>query len=208
MTSILIIDDHEVVRKGLKILIGDFYPHAVLKEAHDEASALKQLKAQSFDLVFMDVQMPESNSFGLLTYIKTHHSHSRVLVFSMGSETLYGKRFLKAGADGYLSKEATWSDIRKAMETVAQGKKYISESLAQVLVAELSDTENPNPFSLLSPREFEIADLMLKGLTISEIARSVNLQVSTVGTYKYRIFEKLQITNLLQLKELSLVYQV
>lgn len=208
MTRILIIDDHAIVREGMRILIGDFYPKAELLEAHNESSALEQLKLQSFDMVILDVQMPASNSFALLNFIKTQHRSAKVLVFSMGSETLYGKRFIKAGADGYLSKEASRAEIKKALETIAVGKKYLSESLMQALLSDYSDNENKSPFSRLSQREFEITDLMLAGLTVTQIAERTNLQVSTIGTYKTRIFEKLQVTNILQLKELASAYQI
>ncbi len=124
----------------------------------------------------------------------------------MGSQTLYGKSLIKAGAHGYLSKDAPMSEIQKAMATVLDGKKYISQELLAVLVDELANGEPTNPFLKLSQRETEMTAFLLQGLSVSEISSRVNLQTSTVGTYKSRIFEKLDVTNLIQLKEIATLY--
>jgi DNA-binding NarL/FixJ family response regulator len=124
----------------------------------------------------------------------------------MGSQTLYGKSLIKAGAHGYLSKDAPMSEIQKAMATVLDGKKYISQELLAVLVDELANGEPTNPFLKLSQRETEMTTFLLQGLSVSEISSRVNLQTSTVGTYKSRIFEKLNVTNIIELKELAMLY--
>lgn len=120
----------------------------------------------------------------------------------MSSETLYGKRFIKAGADGYLSKDGSVDEVKKAIETVLNGRRYISANLMDAFIGE----EQKNPFNTLSDREFEIASLLLTGLSINEIAGKIHLQSSTVGTYKARIFEKLNVSNILQLKEQAALY--
>ena len=120
----------------------------------------------------------------------------------MSSETLYGKRFIKAGADGYLSKDASVEEVKKAIETVLNGRRYLSADLMDAFIGE----EQKNPFNTLSDREFEIASLLLTGLSIIEIASKIHLQPSTVGTYKARIFEKLHVSNILQLKEQAALY--
>lgn len=203
MSTFLIADDHEIVRRGLRLLITDFYPGSQMLEAYNGDTTIAQLKQNKCTLVILDVQMPNTNSFDLLEYIVKFHPDTKVLVFSMSSETLYGKRFIKAGANGYLSKDASVEDVKKAIETVLSGRRYISADLMDAFVG---DAEN-NPFTTLSDREFEIAKLLLTGISINEIATQIHLQPSTVGTYKARIFEKLNISNILQLKELAALYQ-
>lgn len=208
MEKFLIIDDHEIVRRGLKLLISDFYHGAQVFEAHDEKSTLDQLKKNYFNLIILDVQMPNTNSFGLLEYITKRYPEAKVLIFSMGSEALYGKRFIKSGAKGYLSKEASIDEVKKAIDTILNGRKYISEELKNVFIEEVTNEQKSDrdPFAQLSDREFEISSFLLAGLSLSEIATRLHLQPSTVGTYKSRIFEKLNVSNLIQLKELATVY--
>ncbi len=206
MKSFLVIDDHEIVRHGLKLLIADFYPGTNIIEAQNEVAAIEVLKRVSFDLVFLDIQMPGSNSFDVLNFIISRQPNAKVLIYSMGSQTLYGKSLIKAGAHGYLSKDAPMSEIQKAMATVLDGKKYISQELLAVLVDDLANGAPTNPFLKLSPRETEMTTFLLQGLSVSEISSRVNLQTSTVGTYKSRIFEKLDVTNLIQLKEIATLY--
>jgi DNA-binding NarL/FixJ family response regulator len=206
MKSFLVIDDHEIVRHGLKLLIADFYPGTNIIEAQNEVAAIEVLKRVSFDLVFLDIQMPGSNSFDVLNFIISRQPNAKVLIYSMGSQTLYGKSLIKAGAHGYLSKDAPMSEIQKAMATVLDGKKYISQELLAVLVDDLANGAPTNPFLKLSPRETEMTAFLLQGLSVSEISSRVNLQTSTVGTYKSRIFEKLDVTNLIQLKEIATLY--
>jgi len=206
MKNFLVIDDHEIVRHGLKLLIADFYPGTNIIEAQNEVAAIEVLKRVSFDLVFLDVQMPGSNCFDVLNFIISRQPNAKVLIYSMGSQTLYGKSLIKAGAYGYLSKDAPMSEIQKAMATVLDGKKYISQELLAVLVDDITNGVPTNPFLKLSPRETEMTTFLLQGLSVSEISSRVNLQTSTIGTYKSRIYEKLDVTNLIQLKELATLY--
>ena len=121
----------------------------------------------------------------------------------MNAESIYALRFIKAGAMGFISKDAPLDEIKKAIDQVVNGKKYISEEMLFVLAEGTSANANTNPFSTLSAREFEIVSMLLNGKTISLIAADLNLGISTVGTHKGRIFTKLKVTNLLELKELA-----
>ena len=206
MKNFLVVDDHEIVRHGLNLLIGDFYPETNIIEAQNEVAAIEVIKRVSFDLVFLDVQMPGSNCFDILNFIISRQPNAKVLIYSMGSQTLYGKSLIKAGAHGYLSKDAPMSEIQKAMATVLDGKKYISQELLAILVDDIANGAPTNPFLKLSPRETEMTTFLLQGLSVSEISSRVNLQTSTVGTYKSRIFEKLEVTNLIQLKDIATLY--
>ncbi|MEO7445197.1 MAG: response regulator transcription factor [Ferruginibacter sp.] len=208
MKKFLLIDDHVVVRSGIKILLSDFYKQSEIHEAKDGDSALKCVKENTYDLVMLDIQMPNTDTFGLMEYFRVRYPELKVLMFSMSPENIYAKRFLKAGARGFISKDAPLDEIRKAIETVLNGRKYISEAMIDMLAEADSKQKDSNLFNNLSAREFEIASLLLSGKTLSSIAQTLHLQVSTVGTHKARIFEKLKVTNILELKELANSYNI
>ena len=208
MKKFLLVDDHNVVRSGVKGLLLELFKPSEIAEASDGESALEILKINQFDLIIMDIQMPKTDTLGLMDFIHIKYPAAKVLVFSMSAESIYAKRFLKAGAKGFLSKDAPIDEIKKAINLVLSNRKYISDTLASVL-AEESITETPsNPFNQLSPREFEIVTMLLSGQTISEIAKLLNLQVSTVGTHKARLFDKLNVINLLELKAIATSYNL
>jgi two-component system, NarL family, invasion response regulator UvrY len=206
MKRFLLIDDHFIVRSGVKGLLAELFKPCEIFEATDSDNAIHQLKLRNYDLIMMDVQIPRNDMLGLMAYIHIKYPGARVLIFSMSPENIYAKRFLKAGAKGFLSKDATLEETIKAVNLVLNNRKYISETLAETL-AEDSFTDNPsNPFDKLSVREFEIAFMLLDGNKLSDIAKLLSLQPSTVGTYKAKLFKKMHISNILQLKELASIY--
>ncbi|MCP9750393.1 response regulator transcription factor [Ferruginibacter sp. HRS2-29] len=208
MKKFLLIDDHVVVRSGIKVLLSEIYKPSQIDEAHDGDSALARLKESSYDLVMLDIQMPHTDTFGLMEYFKIKYPELRVLIFSMSPENIYAKRFLKAGAKGFISKDAPLEEIKKAINQVLQNSRYISEAMLESLAESSGAAKDTNLFNTLSAREFEIVSLLLAGQTISNIANTLSLQVSTVGTHKARIFDKLKVTNILELKELANSYNL
>ena len=208
MKKFLLVDDHNVVRSGIKGLLVELFNPSEVMEASDGATVLEILKTYKYDLIIMDIQMPKTDTLGLMDFIHIKYPDAKVLVFSMSTESIYAKRFLKAGARGFLSKDAPLDEIKKAINLVLNNRKYISDSLATALAEEsISDTPS-NPFNQLSPREFEIVTLLLSGQTISEISKLLNLQVSTVGTHKARLFDKLSVNNILELKAVATSYNL
>lgn len=204
----LLVDDHTVVRTGVKLLLSEMFKPCEVDEAGNGDTATELLKNNKYELVMMDIQMPKTDTLGLMEYIHITLPDTKVLMFSMSAENIYAKRFLKAGAMGFISKDASLDEITKAINQVLSNKKYFSPTLTDKFMQE-SLTDTPaNPFDKLSRREFEIASLLLSGVTLSEISNSLNLQISTVGTHKARMFEKLQVTNLLELKELATTYNL
>jgi two-component system, NarL family, invasion response regulator UvrY len=208
LKKFLIVDDHVIVRSGIKFLLAEIYQLAEIHEASDGDSATEKLKEHQFDLIMLDIQMPKTDSFGLMEYIHIKYPQARVLVFSVSAENTYARRFMKAGAYGFVSKEAPLEEIIKAINLVLNDRKYISESLAYKIAEDSFAGRSDNPFNKLSPREFEIVSLLLNGQTVSDISQSLNIQTSTVGTHKARLFEKLSITNILELKELATAYNL
>jgi two-component system invasion response regulator UvrY len=203
MKKFLLVDDHVVIRSGIKILLSEICRPCEVYESFDEQSTVEKLKENSFDLVMMDIQMPRTDPFVLMEYIRINYPATNVLIFSMCAENIYAKRFLNAGAKGFLSKDAPLVEIKKAIKLILDNKKYISETMVESLVTEFYSDNPVNPFSKLSSREFEIQSLLLSGQTMSEISRSLKIGMSTAGTYKSRLFEKLGTKNILELKELA-----
>lgn len=208
MKKFLLVDDHTVVRSGIRGLLLEIFSPCEINEAGDGNEAVEKMKQVKYDFIMMDIQMPQTDSLGLMEFINIKYPETKVLIFSMSPEKIYAKRFLKAGAKGFLSKEAPLDEVKKAINLVLNNRTYISESLAGSLVEDSYSTNPSNPFEKLSAREFEIASLLLSGHTISDISKSLNLQVSTIGTHKARIFEKLSVSNLLELKDLSSSYNM
>ena len=208
MKKFLLIDDHVVVRSGIKILLSEIYKPSYIDEAQDGNSALEKVKHNQYDLVMLDIQMPNTDTFGLMEYFRVKYPDLKVLVFSMSPENIYAKRFLKAGARGFISKDAPLEEIKKAINLVLNDKKYISEAMIDMLADSGGKDKGDNLFNTLSAREFEIVSLLLNGQTISQIAATLHLQVSTIGTHKARIFDKLKVGNILELKELATTYNL
>jgi len=205
MKKFLLIDDHLVVRSGIKMLLTDMFKDVEITEAENGNSAKELLKDATYDLITMDVQMPNTDSFALMEYVKKEYPKAKVLMFSMSPESIYAIRFIKAGAKGFISKSAPLEEMKTAIEKVMNDKKYFSEEVLMELT-EGDAGGNNNLFDLLSPREFEIVQMLLNGKTISHIAADLSLGLSTVGTHKGRIFQKLKVSNLLELKELANSY--
>ena len=208
MKKFLLVDDHTVVRSGVKILLSDIYIPSEIYEAINGETAVAQLKERDYDLIMLDIQMPNTDTLGLMEYIHITYPQAKVLMFSMSAENIYAKRFMKAGAYGFISKEAPLEEITRAIQIILSGRKYISESLAEKLAEDSFSGKSGNPFNELSPREFEIVTLLLDGKTVTDISHTLNIQTSTVGTHKARLFEKLAVTNILELKEMATTYNL
>jgi DNA-binding NarL/FixJ family response regulator len=209
MPHFLIVDDHSIVRSGLILLIKDFMSHTEIDEAYDGDSAFEKIKQKNYDLVIMDVNMPNTDSFGILNSILSFKPATKIIIFSMNAEELYAKRYLKMGAMGYLRKDAPGTEIQKAITSVLNNKKYISTELSEILLSDLQDKKHlENPFDKLSPREFELVQHLSRGESVAQISQTLNLHKSTVGTHKARIFEKLQCANVIELNKLAEIHNV
>lgn len=208
MRKFLLVDDHVVVRSGIKILLADIYDPCEIHEAMNGDTAIAKLKDNQYDLILLDIQMPHTDTLGLMEYIRITYPAAKVLMFSMSAENIYAKRFMKAGAFGFISKEVPLDEITRAINIILNGKKYISETLAEKLAEDSFSGKSGNPFNELSPREFEIVSLLLDGKTVTGISQALNIQTSTVGTHKARLFEKLGVDNILKLKELATSYNL
>lgn len=208
MYTILLADDHCVIRSALNILIKDLYPDVDIHEASNGDEVTAKLKNERFDMVIMDIRMPGPDALNLVEFIRIRYKETKILIFSISPEEVYANRFLKEGANGFISKDATLEELKKAIQIILSGKMYISEKLMERLAYYSFSNKSSNPFNILSSREFEVASKILSGACSNDIARSLNLSTSTIGTHKARLMEKLKVGNVLQLKDLANLYQI
>ena len=193
MTRLLVVDDHEIVRAGIKQLLSDHEEFTVAGEAASGADALKMVHDADWDVVLLDISMPDMNGIEVLTHIKRTKPEQKVLILTVHPEDQYAVNLLRAGASGYLRKDCTAEALVSAIRTVASGRRYISPALGDQLAAEL-DGEGPKELhTILSQREFQIFCKLAAGQPMSAIADELFLSVKTVSTYRTRILEKMRI---------------
>jgi two-component system invasion response regulator UvrY len=205
MSQILIVDDHSIVRTGIKMLL-----EGQLNMAADEAdggrAALARIKEKKYDLILLDINMPGMDCSQLINAVLNFDPELSILIFSMNEEELFARHYLKLGVKGFLSKRSTPDEIMYAIKQVLSGKRYISRELAEIVGDQLNGFKNENPFGTLSQRELTVVGYLLKGSKISEIGELMNLHASTISTYRNRIFEKLNIKSLIDLTELARIH--
>lgn len=203
MKNFLLVDDHAIVRTGVKMLLSENFNSCKIDEAENEQEAVKRIKTNDYDLIFLDINMPETNALGLLNFILISKPESKVLIFTMNAEKIHAKRYMEAGAKGYLSKDTSVDEIIRVIKLLLDNKKYYSDDFIDTLVNEKMGKQIHNPFQKLSKREYEIANLLLQGKTVTEISLLLNIQTSTTGTHKAKIFGKLNVNNIVELKDLA-----
>lgn len=204
MLKILIADDHAIVRKGLKQLLLEEYPSAIIGEVADTEGLLKQVISNVWNIVICDMNMPGRSGLDALAHIKQVAPELPVLIMSMYPEDQYALRVLKAGASGYLQKESIHDDIIKAVQTVQLGKKFITPTIAERLADAYHNNSDKQPHELLSDREFDVFKLLASGKSVSEIAGQLSLSTTTVSTYRSRILEKMGIRSNAELTRYAL----
>jgi two-component system, NarL family, invasion response regulator UvrY len=195
MKRIIIADDHEIVRAGLKQIIADDPELKVEEEAGDGQELLEKLRKKKFDVVLLDMKMPGRSGLEILKQLKLEHPALPVLVLSMHSEEQYAVRTIKAGASGYITKETAPDKLIEAIRRVCEGGKYISPSLAEKLADSIADSRSNPPHEYLTDREFQVMCMIASGKTITEIAKELFLSVKTISTYRQRILEKMNLKN-------------
>ena len=191
MIRILIADDHAIVRAGLKQFIADQADMEVAAEASTGAETIAAVRARDFDVVLLDISMPDKNGIDTLKTLKHVKPELPILMLSAYAEDQYAVNLLRAGAAGYLNKEAASTQLVGAIRTVVHGRKYVSPSLAQILADGVSGDADRPLNAELSQREFQIFCKLAAGAAVSKIADELNLSVKTVSTYRTRILEKM-----------------
>jgi DNA-binding NarL/FixJ family response regulator len=195
MINVVVVDDHAVVREGLKRIISENPGMAVSGEAGDGFEAMRAVKENPCDVVLLDITMPNKNGLDVLKQIRAESPRLPVLVLSMHAEDQYAIRVLRAGAAGYLTKESAPAKLVQAIRKVVRGGKYVSQTLAEKLVFDLDSDMDKVPHETLSDREFQVLCMIASGKTVGDIAEELALSVKTISTYRVRILEKLQMKN-------------
>lgn len=191
MKRILIADDHSAIRSGVKMVLSTEFSEVEFGEAANAAEVFQKIKEEKWDIVILDIEMPDKNGLEILKQLKYSKTCIPILVFSMHSEEQFAIRALKLGASGYLAKDVSGGEFAKAIHQILGGRKYITPSIAQQLAIQIENPLDKAPHEFLSDREYQTLILIASGKTISEIAEKLSLSNSTIATYRARILCKM-----------------
>jgi len=201
MTKVLIADDHAILRAGLKHLLSEHADIVVAGEAGNGQEVLEKIRAESWDVLLLDMTMPGRSGIELIKQIKQNEPKLPILILSMHKEDLYAVRALKAGAAGYLCKDNAEEQLVPALRKVAAGGLYITPAVAEKLAVSMlqGQPETEQPHTRLSDREYQVFQLLAAGESVTDIATKLNLSVKTVSTHKTHVFEKMGCANIAEL---------
>lgn len=191
--KLLIVDDHAVVREGLKHIIGDTQDMAVIGEAETGLEAIKLSRQLEYHIMLLEIALPDRNGIEVLKQVKKESPHVSVIMFSGHREDQYAIRALKSGASGYLNKQCSKAQIITAIKQVASGLKYISPALAQEMANNLNQEFEGQLHKTLSDREFQTLTMIASGKSVSDIARELSLSVKTISEYRARLLLKMKL---------------
>jgi two-component system, NarL family, invasion response regulator UvrY len=189
--KVLVADDHEVVRRGLRQILAETGDILVAAEAASASEVMRLVDEQRFDVVVLDISMPGGSGIELIGEIKKVRPDARVLILTVYSEEQYAVRAIKAGAAGFLTKESASDRLIEAVRRIAAGGRYVTAELAETLASLLAGETVGQPHERLSDREFEILKLLASGKTVSQVAQELCLSVKTVSTHRTRILKKM-----------------
>jgi two-component system, NarL family, invasion response regulator UvrY len=195
MMRVLIVDDHAILRRGLRALISDAFRDAAFGEASNAEQALEQLGKKEWDVALLDITLPGKSGLDLLKELKAAWPKLRVLVLSVHPEDQFAVRALKAGAEGYMTKESAPEELVSAVRKILAGGRYVSSTLAERLASSVRKDFTRTPHETLSDREYEVMCRIASGRTVTDIAGELSLSVKTISTYRTRILEKLGAKN-------------
>jgi DNA-binding NarL/FixJ family response regulator len=190
MIKVLIVDDHAVVRRGLRQILADERDIEVLETA-DPRELMPMLKTSPVDLLILDLDLPEKNGLDLLKDVKRLYRRLPVLILSVYPEEQFAVRVLKAGASGFISKDAAPEDLVNAIRKILRGKKHVSERVAEIWLGQIDESIGAQLHEKLSDREFQILCLLGKGKSVKSIAQDLSVSPPTVSTHRARILEKM-----------------
>jgi len=206
MKRILLADDHSFIRLGLIQILKDDWPAVEIKEVGDGESLINEAMQHDWDLVISDLDMPRKNGLEALKQIKLVKPHLPVLILSIYTEELYAVRLLKAGASGYMNKNAAPYELIKAVKQISLGRRYITAEIEEKLF--LQGDIDKNPHELLSNKEMEIFKLLALGKTISQVSEMYSLALTTVSTHRSRIMEKLHLSTNSELTRYAIAHHI
>lgn len=193
--NILIADDHELVRGGLSRIMAEEFPAAKIVEVPDGHSAEKMVRSGEWAILIMDMSMPDKTGLDVLKQLRSEGIKIPILILSIHPENQYALRVLKAGGNGYITKDCPRAELVNATRIILGGKKYITQEVAEKLTSRLDDDMGKEKHELISDRELQVLKLIASGKTVSMIAEELSLSVATVSTYRSRLLEKMNLKN-------------
>ncbi len=193
--KILIVDDHPVVRHGLRLLLEAQPDVTQVGEAGSAAAAMEALRGGEWSVLVLDIDLPDRSGFEVLRDVSARWPKLPVLILSIHPENIMAVRMLKSGASGYLNKESAPAELMQAIKRIAGGHRYVSPTLAQLLAEQIGADAGKAPHERLSAREFQVFRLIAAGKPVGEAAGILNLSANTVSTYRARILEKMGLAN-------------
>jgi two-component system invasion response regulator UvrY len=199
MIKILVVDDHRVVRDGLKRILVDTPDMVVADEASNGEEVINKVGNNDYDLVLLDISLPGRDGLDVLKQLKCTNPKIPILILSMYPEEHYAVRSLRAGASGYLTKQSSSDELIEAIRKVAQGRRYITSSLAEKLAFELGVDVRKLPHEKLSDREYQVMCMIGSGHTVKEISETLSLSIRTISTHRAHILNKMEMKNNAQL---------
>lgn len=208
MIRLMIVDDHELLRLGLRQIFSEYHDVEVVAEAGDGDSAIRLCREVQPDVVILDISLPGLSGFELTRRLKMGKPTVTVLALSVHDSSPYPERMMEAGASGYMNKGCSVSELLQAVRTVAKGGRHIGSAIAQKMILNSMDGNSGTPLDSLSSREMEVLVLLAEGRRLAEIADAMHLSPKTVATYKYRIFEKLETRNDVEVTRLAMRYGI
>lgn len=192
MINVIIVDDHALIREGVKKTLSGEPEMRVVGEANDIPELSNLLKHLAANVILLDITMPGESGLDALRNLRQEHPHVPVLILTFHPEQRFAVRALKAGASGYITKETAPEELVQAVRKVAEGGKYVSTTLAEQLATELKEWDDRQPHETLSDREFQVMRLFAAGKKSSEIAKQLSVSVNTVNTYRMRVLQKMK----------------
>ena len=195
MISVLVVDDHDIVREGIKQIVSETSDIVVRGEARTGAAALDEVRRRSCNIVILDLNLPDRPGLDVLTQMRALAPDIPVLILSMHSQPSYASRALRAGAAGYLSKDGARAHLVSAIRKVVAGERFIAPEVAESLAFELMDSSNKRRHELLSDREFQVLCMIAAGKAPRQIAADLNVSVKTVATHRARLLQKMGLKN-------------
>lgn len=193
--QVLVADDHAIIRDGLRKILADTTDLEVCAEASQGHEVLEQVRQRHFDLLVLDLSMPGRHGLELIKLVRAERARLPILIFSMHPEEQFAVRAIRAGANGYLSKEGDSDLLLPAMRKVAAGGMFISPKVAELLATDVAPVTAQLPHTTLSDREFEVFTRIVRGQSLTDIARELALSIKTVSTHKSHILGKMGMGN-------------
>jgi two-component system invasion response regulator UvrY len=208
MYNFLIVDDHEMTRYGTNLLLATHFKPCEINEASDGAEVIELVKKKAYDLILLDMNMPNTDSQQLVSAIKVISPDAKIIIFSMNKEEIFARMFLSLSVKGYVEKAVDKEELIYAIQTVLRGHIYLSESMKSDIVTNKKELVFKNPFNALSNKELEVLNHIVKGFGINDTAKIMSLSSSTIATHKARILSKLHLKTIHELIDLAKLHNM